>query len=164
MTHSRRCSTSLAAEDVPHLMQSAMQDDDLSPTGIEPFIEECFRLILEGDAAESRRLLRSAAQKELKGRAFGAQLAVEGITQTMTGKRNDVGLIREPEGFMRLEEGFRKGLGTIWTDEFDRGYWETWLAFVQYSIRQRFGGDAGQIDPRVVEDREQDVGTGKVEQ
>lgn len=120
---------------------------DVSQTRANSIIEECIKLITAERPAEVRKVLRSAMQCSMDGWLLGRYLAVDGIAQGLGIKQTNGGGIPNADIFAMLDQNQKRRLGTIWADEFDRGYWETWVDLFPkikaHASREQGGRDQG---------------------
>ena len=120
---------------------------DASQARVNSVINECVKLIIADRPAEVRKILRSITQSSVDGWLLGRYLAVEGIAQGVGIKQTHCGSIPNADTFAMLDQNQKRRLGTIWADEFDRGYWETWVDLFPkikaHASRDQGGRDQG---------------------
>ena len=120
---------------------------DASQARVNSVIKECIKLIIAERPAEVRKVLRSVTQSSMDGRLLGRYLAVDGIAQGIGIKRTHGVSIPNTDTFAMLDQNQKRRLGTIWADEFDRGYWETWVDLFPkikaHALRNQGGRDQG---------------------
>jgi hypothetical protein len=98
-------------------------------------IEEGLILFFEQVAAKKLPEAKTMINSSLfygEGRlGQGRRSALQGIVNLLNGK-SDTFVIFEKK-LEKMAEIFSKRMNTIWCDDFDRGYFEVWMKFIEFS-------------------------------
>jgi hypothetical protein len=90
-------------------------------------IKACIRFILEGKYNDAVNLIKKNDQGlEISP---GIRFAIEGIIDFASNRTKEAYLL-DPKNLGRLRHLFRERLKSVWGDDFDRGYFETWIYFI----------------------------------
>ena len=74
---------------------------------------------------------------------LGRSMAIRGLVSMRGKKDNSNGLFEDSEKMSRLRKLLLKRVDSIWCDEFDKSYFDTWIKFINYSRRYSSGGAGG---------------------
>lgn len=87
---------------------------------------------------------------------LGRYMATRGIVSMLNNKNIDDGLFEDAEKMARLRKLLVKQVGSIWCNGFDKGYFDTWIRFINYSRRYNSGRADGKesVDKNPSEQKE----------
>ncbi|NWG09653.1 MAG: hypothetical protein HXX80_05030 [Nitrososphaerales archaeon] len=90
-------------------------------------IKACIRLILEGKYPDVINLLKQNDKgSEI---SLGIRFAIEGIIDFASDRTKEA-YLHDPKNLGRLRHLFRDRLKSVWSDDFDKDYFETWVYFI----------------------------------
>ena len=111
----------------------------------QDYLKKIFQLILDRNV--------KAAKEALKGRTVldnsedqGKYIATKGMISMIDKRKNNDGLIEDIEKMLRLKKLLVKQVGSVWSDDFDKGYYETWIKFINFSRRNSLAGGKESVD------------------
>jgi len=73
-------------------------------------------------------------------------MAVKGLVSLKYNKKKKTDLLGDTEKMARLRKLQAKQLESIWRDDFERGYFETWVKFINFWRRNSLSGVKESID------------------
>ncbi len=82
---------------------------------------------------------KAALKEEFKikdDKSWGRYMAARGMVSMLDNKNIDDGIFDDKEKMMRLKKRMTERISSIWCDEFDKGYFDTWIGFINYHRRQ----------------------------
>jgi hypothetical protein len=62
-------------------------------------------------------------------------MAARGMISMLDNKNVDDGIFEDKEKMSRLKKQLAERINSIWCDDFDRGFFETWIGFINYYRR-----------------------------
>jgi len=74
---------------------------------------------------------------EFWGKASGRYMAAKGMLALLEDRFSNRNLLEDKERLDRLLKLLKERVGSIWCDDFDREYFDTWIRFIEYSKRCR---------------------------
>jgi hypothetical protein len=77
---------------------------------------------------------------------IGQYMAVKGLVSLKYNKKKKTDLLGDTEKMARLRKLQAKQLESIWRDDFERGYFETWVKFINFWRRNSLSGVKESID------------------
>ena len=77
---------------------------------------------------------------------IGQYMAVRGLVSLRDNKKKNTDLLGDTEKMARLRKLQTKQLESIWRDDFGRGYFETWVKFINFWRRNSLSGVKESID------------------
>ena len=84
--------------------------------------------------SEARMMINTPSLWGVGRLGQGRRAALEGIINLLNAK-SDTSV--NFEKLKRLAETFSKRMNTIWCDEFDKGYFEVWIKFIEFNKKRR---------------------------
>ena len=67
-------------------------------------------------------------------------MAVKGIVSLKDNKKKSSELFNDIEKMVRLRKLLSKQLESVWNDDFGRGFYETWIKFINFWRRNNLSG------------------------
>ena len=67
-------------------------------------------------------------------------MAVKGIVSLKDNKKKSSELFNDTEKMARLRKLLSKQLESVWNDDFGRGFYETWIKFINFWRRNNLSG------------------------
>lgn len=98
-------------------------------------LDRFFKHILLKNISEAKVELEPNA--ELKRGVFGRYMAAKGMLALLEDRSGNKSLLEDGEKLDRLQSLLKDKGGSIWCDDFDREYFDTWIKFIDYSKRNR---------------------------
>jgi hypothetical protein len=93
-----------------------------------------FKHIISRDMSGAKTALKEEFKvKDEKGR--GRYMAARGMISMRENKNVDDGILDDKEKMTRLKKRLTERANSIWCDDFDRGYFDTWVSFINYYRR-----------------------------
>ncbi len=105
-------------------------------------VKSLFRHILEKDKSGAKAIVKEQLVPN-DDEELGRYMATRGIVSMLDNKNIDDGIFEDAEKMSRLRKLLLKRVGSIWCDEFDKGYFDTWIRFINYSRRYNSGRTDG---------------------
>lgn len=94
-----------------------------------------FNHILVKDVMAAKATLKEEF-KVKDDKSWGRYMAARGMIGMLDNKNIDDGIFEDKEKMMRLKKRMTERISSIWCDEFDKGYFDTWIGFINYYRRQ----------------------------
>lgn len=111
----------------------------------QDFFKRLFQLILDGKVTEAKQSLNERVILN-NSEDEGKYIAIKGMISMIDKKKSDDGLMEDIEKMLRLKKILVKQTNTIWINDFDKGYYETWIKFINFSRRNNLMGDKESIE------------------
>ncbi len=93
-----------------------------------------FKHIIAKDLVAAKTALKEEFKvKDDKGR--GRYMAARGMISMLDNKNIDDGILEDKEKMTRLKKRMTERVNSIWCDDFDKGYFDTWISFINYYRR-----------------------------
>lgn len=92
-------------------------------------VETCLTLIIESKFSEAREMVLQTFENTTSERTRGARFAIEGIISKFSGKGDqslDLG-----HNAARLRTVINRKISSVWSDDFDKGYFSVWKEFIK---------------------------------
>ncbi|MCP8307072.1 MAG: hypothetical protein H3Z53_09090 [archaeon] len=108
-------------------------------------IRRCFRLILEKRYSDARNLLKPSDTYQGFDINPGIKFAIEGIIDFLNDKSKEE-YLKDVDHLKKLRQYFKSRLSFIRSDDFDREYFETWIDFIKFLLKQlKSKGDVNSV-------------------
>ncbi|MCP8317412.1 MAG: hypothetical protein H3Z51_11245 [archaeon] len=98
-------------------------------------IRRCFQLIIEKRYSDARDLLKPSDNYQGSDLSPGKKFAIEGIIAFLNDKSKE-GYLKDIDHLKKLRRFFKSKISSIWSDDFDREYFEIWIDFINFLQRQ----------------------------
>lgn len=104
------------------------------------YFRKIFQLILDRKVTEAKEALKEQVLSD-NSEDKGMYMAAKGLISMIDKRQNNEELIEDIEKMLRLKKLLVKELDSIWSDDFDKGYYETWIKFINFSRRDSLAGN-----------------------
>lgn len=101
--------------------------------------QNCLKLIVEKKYTEAKALTRELNSNDNILIIKGIKMALEGIINSQNNKSNTY-FFDNLDKLKKLRQMCKLRSSSTWADDFDRGYFETWLKFISLFLRQHSNG------------------------
>jgi len=98
-------------------------------------IGRCFQLILEKRFSDARDLLKPSDTYQDSNVSPGVRFAIEGIINFFNDKSNEE-YLKDIDRLRKLRLSFKSKISSMQNDDFDNDYFETWIGFLNFLLRQ----------------------------
>lgn len=105
----------------------------------QDYLKKIFQLISDRNVTEAKEALKGRAVSD-NSEDQGKYIATKGLISMIDKRKNNDGLIEDIEKMLRLKKLLVKQVGSVWKDDFDKGYYETWIKFINFSRRNSLSG------------------------
>jgi len=98
-------------------------------------LRRCFQLILEKKYSDARNLLNPSSNDQGSDPNPGIKFAIEGIINFVNDKPKE-GFLEDIDRLKKLRQFLKSKISSIWTEDFDKEYFGTWLYFLIFLLRR----------------------------
>ncbi|MBI2125903.1 MAG: hypothetical protein HYU02_01095 [Thaumarchaeota archaeon] len=98
-------------------------------------IEQCLSLIIEKKFQEAKTILDTGLKNSTSNRVLGAAAALEGLI-AMQSAKSPVLPFNLQMDMARIRKMLSQRESSIWSDDFDRGYFSTWKKFHKLALEK----------------------------
>jgi len=93
-----------------------------------------FKFVMDSNITKAKSLLNDMTIPK-NDKDLGKYIAVKGIISMLNNRNKVNGVVEDIAKMSRLRKILLKRTESIWSDEFEKGYFETWISFINYSKR-----------------------------
>jgi hypothetical protein len=93
-----------------------------------------FKFVMDSNITKAKSLLNDMTIPK-NNKDLGKYIAVKGIISMLNNRNKVNGIVQDIAKMSRLRKILLKRTESIWSDEFEKGYFETWISFINYSKR-----------------------------
>jgi hypothetical protein len=97
--------------------------------------QNCLKLIFEKKYSEAKALARELNSNNNIQIIKGIKMALEGIINSQNNKSNSY-LFDNLDKLKKLRQMCKLRSSSTWADDFDKGYFETWLKYISLFLKQ----------------------------
>lgn len=94
-------------------------------------LEQCFSLIMEKKFQEAKELIVQSMGNTKSSRVRGTTSALEGLISVQSAKPPTLPF--DPNDTTKFRRMLSEKESSIWSDDFDKGYFSTWKKFVKFA-------------------------------
>ncbi|MEM3538434.1 MAG: hypothetical protein QXM29_01475 [Nitrososphaerales archaeon] len=106
-------------------------------------IRKCFQLILEKKYSDAKNLLKSNSNQGSDINP-GIKFAIEGIIDFLSDESKER-YLKDTDHLKRLYQSFKHRISFVWSDNFDKEYFKTWIGFLNFLKKSKLKSDANSI-------------------
>ncbi|MBI2184162.1 MAG: hypothetical protein HYU39_04295 [Thaumarchaeota archaeon] len=89
-------------------------------------LQEVLSLLVSSKSSEAKTLIGESSRWSEDPRTQGIRYALKGLLNALTAKSAMGGALGDPGRRNSLRETMRNRQASVWSDEFDKGYFEVW--------------------------------------
>ncbi len=121
-------------------------------------IKRLFRQIFDRNMSSAKTILKEQFFPEDQENQ-GRYTAARGIISMLDNKSVDKSILEDSEKMMRLRKLLIRQVGSIWCNDFDKGYFDTWIRYINYARRHSSSDPAGKkgVDKDPSEKEQHDI-------
>lgn len=95
-------------------------------------MKKCFQLILEKKYSDAKNLLKPNNYQDINP---GIRFAIEGIIDFLSDEYKKR-YLNDADYLKRLRQSFKHRASFLWSDDFDKEYFGTWVIFLNFLQKQ----------------------------
>jgi len=96
--------------------------------------EECLKYIINKQIPEAKALVFNIKRWDISKKKLGRRTACNGIIYSLNPRSSKNTLPTDSEKMKRLRRVLYKRIGSLWCDEFEEGFIEGWVRYIDLSI------------------------------
>ena len=114
-------------------------------TYTDDYVKKIFRFLLDKDLSGAKNMLNENITIN-NDEERGKHMALKGLVVLQENKKNEGNFFEEDEKMSRLKKLLVKHIASIWSDDFDKGYFETYVKFINFLKRNNLFKGKESID------------------